>query len=160
MATDFLIVGGGIGGAVLARRLGVQGKRVLVLEKEARIASHQTAHNSGVIHAGIYYVPGSLKASLCVAGSREICAYCDEKDIPYERCGKVVVATTEAELSPLEELHRRAKANGVPGVELLPLATEDRRPSGRLRPPGSRARARHDRAADGRHAHRHLRRAS
>jgi L-2-hydroxyglutarate oxidase len=118
---DLIVIGAGILGLAVAREFLKQhpGLGVLVLEKEARIASHQTAHNSGVIHAGIYYVPGSLKASLCVAGSREICAYCDEKDIPYERCGKVVVATTEAELSPLEELHRRAKANGVPGVELL-----------------------------------------
>jgi L-2-hydroxyglutarate oxidase LhgO len=92
---------------------------VIVLEKEARIAAHQTAHNSGVIHAGLYYAPGSLKAKLCVEGSREVYAYCDEKGIPYERCGKVVVATREDELLRLEELSRRARANGVPGIQLI-----------------------------------------
>ena len=93
---------------------------MLVLEKEEQIGTHQTGHNSGVIHAGIYYAPGLLKARLCVQGSREIYAYCDEKNIPYEnRCGKLVVATDETELPRLEELHRRASLNGVPDVEFV-----------------------------------------
>jgi (S)-2-hydroxyglutarate dehydrogenase len=90
-----------------------------VLEKEDRLAAHQTAHNSGVIHAGIYYAPGSLKARLCVQGSREMYAYCDDKEIPYERCGKVIVATANDELPRLEELYRRAQANGIHEAELV-----------------------------------------
>jgi L-2-hydroxyglutarate oxidase len=118
---DLVVVGAGIIGLAVARELLLRhpGLCVTVLEKEARIAAHQTAHNSGVIHAGLYYAPGSLKAKLCVEGSREIYAYCDEKAIPYERCGKVVVAAREDELLPLEELFRRARANGVRGIQLI-----------------------------------------
>lgn len=93
--------------------------RVLVLEKEDRIAAHQTGHNSGVIHSGIYYAPGSLKARLCVQGSRALYAYCEEYGIATERCGKVVVATDERDLARLDEIHARARANGVQGVTLL-----------------------------------------
>ena len=96
-----------------------KGLRVLVLEKEDRIAAHQTGHNSGVVHSGIYYAPGSLKARLCVQGSRSLYAYCEEHGIPTERCGKVVVATDERDLSRLDEIHARARANGVEGVTLL-----------------------------------------
>jgi (S)-2-hydroxyglutarate dehydrogenase len=118
---DRVVVGGGILGLAAAREclLREPGSRVRVLEKEPRIASHQTGHNSGVVHAGIYYAPGSLKARLCVEGSAELYRYCDEKGIPYERCGKLVVATTEAELAALDELHRRSQANRVPGVKLV-----------------------------------------
>lgn len=118
---DLVVVGAGILGLAVAREslLRHPGQRVLVLEKEEQIGTHQTGHNSGVIHAGIYYAPGSLKARLCVQGSREIYAYCDEKKIPYERCGKLVVATDETELPRLEELHRRASVNGVPDVEFV-----------------------------------------
>ena len=121
---DLVVVGAGILGLAVAREslLRHPGLRVLVLEKEEQIATHQTGHNSGVIHAGIYYAPGSLKARLCVEGSREIYAYCDEKNIPYERCGKLVVATDETELPRLDELHRRASANGVPGVKIVDAA--------------------------------------
>jgi L-2-hydroxyglutarate oxidase LhgO len=121
---DLVVVGAGILGLAVAREslLRHPGLRVLVLEKEEQIGTHQTGHNSGVIHAGIYYAPGSLKARLCVQGSREIYAYCDEKNIPYQRCGKLVVATDETELPRLEELHRRASANGVPGVQLVDSA--------------------------------------
>jgi len=118
---DLVVVGAGILGLAVARESlrRKPGMRVLVLEKENRIAAHQTGRNSGVVHAGIYYAPGSLKARLCVEGSREMYAFCAEKDIPYERCGKVIVATDAAELPRLEELHRRAQANGVADVELL-----------------------------------------
>jgi (S)-2-hydroxyglutarate dehydrogenase len=95
------------------------GLRVLVLEKEDRVAAHQTGHNSGVIHSGIYYAPGSLKARLCVQGSRALYAYCEEHGIATEQCGKVVVATEERDLSRLDEIHARARANGVEGVALL-----------------------------------------
>jgi (S)-2-hydroxyglutarate dehydrogenase len=118
---DRVVVGGGILGLAVAREclLREPGSRVRVLEKEPRIACHQTGRNSGVVHAGIYYAPGSLKARLCVEGSAELYRYCDEKGIPYERCGKLVVATTEAELDALDELHRRSQANRVPGVKLV-----------------------------------------
>ncbi len=120
-SADLIVVGAGILGLAVAREWlkGHPDLSVLVLEKEARIAAHQTGHNSGVIHAGIYYAPGSLKARLCTAGRRELTAYCDEKEIPYERCGKVVVAAQEDELPRLDELHRRASANGVQDIELI-----------------------------------------
>jgi (S)-2-hydroxyglutarate dehydrogenase len=90
-----------------------------VLEREHRVGTHQTGHNSGVIHAGVYYAPGSLKARLCVEGARELYEYCDEKAIPYEMCGKLIVATDPSELPRLDELERRAGMNGVQGVRRL-----------------------------------------
>ena len=119
--TDIAIVGGGILGLAVARELARReaGRRVVVLEREDRLAHHQTGHNSGVAHAGIYYVPGSLKARLCVAGVRELAEYCDARGITYERCGKVIVALDESELPGLDELHRRGEANGVPGLRRL-----------------------------------------
>jgi (S)-2-hydroxyglutarate dehydrogenase len=99
-----------------------------VLEKEPSIARHQSGHNSGVIHSGIYYAPGSLKAKLCTEGQRLLYAYCDESGIPYERCGKVIVATREHELPQLDELHRRGTENGVP------LERVDRRRLAELEP--------------------------
>jgi 2-hydroxyglutarate dehydrogenase len=92
---------------------------VCVLEREQRIGAHQTGHNSGVIHAGIYYLPGSLKARLCVKGANELYAYCDERAIPCEPCGKVIAALDASELGGLDELERRALANGVPGLKRL-----------------------------------------
>ena len=107
---DLAVVGAGILGLAVAREalLRHPGLRVRIFEKEPQIAAHQTGHNSGVIHAGVYYLPGSLKARLCVEGARELYAYCDENGIPYERCGKVVVATSDEEVPRLEELRRRA----------------------------------------------------
>jgi (S)-2-hydroxyglutarate dehydrogenase len=118
---DRVVVGAGILGLAVAREclLRQPRSRVLVLEKEPRIAYHQTGRNSGVIHAGIYYAPGSLKARLCVEGGADLYTYCDEAGIPYERCGKLVVATTDDEVDALEELHRRSQANHVPGVTLV-----------------------------------------
>lgn len=118
---DLAVVGAGIVGLAVAREalLRRPGLRVVVIEKEPAPALHQTGNNSGVIHAGVYYAPGSLKARLCIEGSRKMYAYCDERAIPYERCGKVIVATHEGELGRLNELHARARANGIPGVELL-----------------------------------------
>jgi (S)-2-hydroxyglutarate dehydrogenase len=120
-SADLVVVGAGILGLAVAREalLRYDGLRVLVLEKEDRVAAHQTGHNSGVIHSGIYYAPGSLKARLCVEGSRALYAYCEERGIATERCGKVVVATGESDLSRLEEIHDRATLNGVEGVALL-----------------------------------------
>jgi (S)-2-hydroxyglutarate dehydrogenase len=118
---DIAIVGGGIVGLATARELlrRKPGTRLVVLEKEAEIAQHQTGHNSGVIHAGVYYAPGSLKAKLCVAGAAEMMRYCDEKGIAWQRCGKVIVATEESELPRLEELLRRGTANQVPGLRMI-----------------------------------------
>jgi L-2-hydroxyglutarate oxidase LhgO len=118
---DVIVVGGGIVGLATAREILIRkpDTRIVILEKEAAIARHQTGHNSGVIHAGIYYAPGSLKARLCVAGAREIVEYCDEKGIPYQRVGKMIVATDEEEIPRLEKLQERALANGVPGVRVV-----------------------------------------
>src|SRR5919204_2455319 len=100
MDSDVVVVGAGILGLATARELLARhpDSKVLVLERENEVGFHQTGHNSGVIHAGIYYAPGSLKAQLCVEGARDMYAYCDERGIAAERCGKVIVATEEAEL--------------------------------------------------------------
>ena len=90
-----------------------------MLEREAEVGTLQTAHNSGVIHAGIYYAPGSLKARLCVTGARELYGYCEQRGIPHERCGKLLVARNDAELAGLDELERRGRANGVTGLRRL-----------------------------------------
>ena len=115
---DVIIVGAGILGLATARELlrRAPDTRLLVLEREASIAAHQTGHNSGVIHAGIYYQPGSLKARLCVEGARELYEFCDRHKIAYERCGKLIIALEESELPGLDELERRGAANGVPGL--------------------------------------------
>ena len=113
------MVGAGIVGLAVARELALRhdGLAVAVLEREPRIAAHQTSHSSGVIHAGIYYEPGSLKARLCVDGARELYDYCDERGIPARRDGKLIVATGGSELGRLDELERRGRANDVPGLE-------------------------------------------
>jgi L-2-hydroxyglutarate oxidase len=115
---DIAIVGAGIVGLATAMAL-VKNRpdlSLLILEKESRVAAHQTGNNSGVIHAGLYYKPGSLKAKMVVEGARRMVEFCQEHDLPYELCGKVVVATKEDELPRLEELYRRGTANGVQGL--------------------------------------------
>lgn len=116
-----IIVGGGIVGLATAWQLLRRrpGTRVLVVEKEAAVARHQTGHNSGVIHSGLYYRPGSLRATLCREGSEQLVAFCRDEGVPYDRCGKVVVATSEEEHPRLEELHRRGVANGLAGLRWL-----------------------------------------
>jgi L-2-hydroxyglutarate oxidase LhgO len=89
------------------------------VEKETALAQHQTARNSGVVHAGLYYAPGSLKATLCTAGRARMADYCRDRDLPYDECGKLVVAVRESELAGLREIHRRAEANGVPDIRWL-----------------------------------------
>ena len=118
---DLTVVGGGILGLAVARELTRRRPRasVCVLEREERLAAHQSSHNSGVLHAGIYYAPGSLKARLCVQGARELHAYCEEQSIACEPCGKVIVATHAGELSGLDELERRGRANGVADLTRL-----------------------------------------
>ena len=123
MTPDFeiAIIGGGILGLSSARelRLRFPNLSVVVIEKEPDLARHQTGHNSGVIHSGIYYKPDSLKARNCVEGARLLTSYCDERGIPYDKCGKVIVAVDESELPALEELYRRGTANGVPGLRRI-----------------------------------------
>jgi 2-hydroxyglutarate dehydrogenase len=118
---DFAVVGGGILGLAVARELLKRhpGARLVVLEKEDGVGRHQTGHNSGVVHAGIYYTPGSLKARLCVEGARELYDFCDEHGIAHQRSGKLIVATAGADLPRLDELERRGRANGVPGLRRL-----------------------------------------
>jgi 2-hydroxyglutarate dehydrogenase len=120
-ACDLLIVGGGIVGLAVARELTARhpDASVCVLEREPRLGAHQTGHSSGVIHAGIYYKPGSLRARLCVQGARELYAYCEERGIPFEKSGKLIVAAREVELPRLDELERRGIANEVPGLRRL-----------------------------------------
>ncbi|REF36202.1 L-2-hydroxyglutarate oxidase [Thermasporomyces composti] len=115
MTYDYVVVGGGIVGLSTARHLLTRrpGAGVVVLEKEDDLGVHQTGHNSGVIHAGIYYAPGSLKARLCRAGERATKEFCTEHDIPFRTVGKLVVATTDLEVRRLRELRGRAEANGV-----------------------------------------------
>ena len=115
MATqDVIIIGGGIVGLAVAERLARTGSRVTLLEKEQSWAAHQTGHNSGVIHAGPYYKPGSLKATMCTAGNRSMVAFAREHDIPHQVCGKLIVATEKKELPRLQTLFERATANGAP----------------------------------------------
>jgi len=118
---DVAVVGGGILGLASARELLLRrpGLDVVVLEREPGLAQHQTGHNSGVIHAGIYYVPDSLKARLCVEGARDLYAYCEEHGVPFEKRGKLIVARDASELPRLDELERRGRANGVPGLRRM-----------------------------------------
>jgi 2-hydroxyglutarate dehydrogenase len=121
---DVAVVGGGIVGLAVARELIRRDPRasVCVLEREGEIGTHQTGHNSGVVHAGVYYPPGSLKARLCVEGARELYEYCEQRGIAHERCGKLIVATDTSELSRLDELERRGTANAVPGLRRIDAA--------------------------------------
>jgi L-2-hydroxyglutarate oxidase LhgO len=116
-----VFVGGGIVGLATARALLElhPGLAVTVLEKESTVGAHQTGHNSGVIHSGIYYRPGSLKAELCRDGAERMVRYCDERGIAHERCGKVIVATDEGELPALDRLLANGTANGVPGLRRI-----------------------------------------
>jgi L-2-hydroxyglutarate oxidase LhgO len=118
---DAVIIGGGIVGLAtsLAITAARPGSKVVVLEKESDVAAHQTGRNSGVIHAGLYYEPGSLKAKACARGRALLERFCEEHDVHYERCGKIVVATTEEEVPRLDELERRGKANGLAGVKRI-----------------------------------------
>jgi (S)-2-hydroxyglutarate dehydrogenase len=121
LQVDLTIIGGGILGLATALKItaAFPRLRLLLLEKEAELARHQTGNNSGVIHSGLYYRPGSLKARTCVTGRRELMEFCDAYSVPYEICGKVVVATSAEELPRLDELHRRGEANGLRGLEII-----------------------------------------
>src|SRR5438477_603693 len=121
MTYDIAIIGGGIVGLATARAIldRAPRTRLVLLEKETDIAHHQTGHNSGVIHSGIYYKPGSYKARLCVEGARLMKAYCEKNGIEVDTCGKVIVATSQEELPRLKTLYERGVANGVPGVAMI-----------------------------------------
>jgi len=118
---DVAIIGAGIIGLAAAREVLLRHPEtsLTVLEKEPELGRHQTGHNSGVIHSGIYYAPGSVKARACVAGAAALKRYCLDRGIPFEECGKVIVARNEDEIPRLEELHRRGIENGVPGLERI-----------------------------------------
>ncbi len=121
---DIAVVGGGIVGMSFAMQAtaAFPGTRLIVLEKEDGLARHQTGHNSGVIHSGVYYKAGSLKARLCVAGAREMVEFCAQHAIPHEVCGKLIVATNEAEDARLDDLMARGTANGLTGLKMLDRA--------------------------------------
>jgi (S)-2-hydroxyglutarate dehydrogenase len=121
MNYDAVIVGGGIVGLATTRRLQEQrpGLRLLLVEKESRLAAHQTGNNSGVLHSGLYYQPGSEKAKLSVSGLQQMLAFCREHGVAHEQCGKIVVATDESELPRLENLRQRGNANGLQGLRRL-----------------------------------------
>jgi (S)-2-hydroxyglutarate dehydrogenase len=118
---DLAIVGAGILGLATAREMLARrpGLRLAVVDRAGEVGTGQTGHNSGVIHAGIYYKPGSLKAKLCVEGAARMYAYCEERGITFDRCGKVIVALHASELDRLDELERRGRANAVPGLRRL-----------------------------------------
>jgi len=128
---DLVIIGGGIIGCATALAIITRnpGLKITLFEKESHLAEHQTGHNSGVIHAGLYYRPGSLKATTCCDGREALYRFCIEHDIPHQRCGKVVVAVDETELPALEELERRGRANGLDGLQRLsPAKLKEREP--------------------------------
>ncbi len=116
-----LIIGGGIVGLATALRLGERfpSESITLLEKEDGLGRHQTGHNSGVLHCGLYYKPGSVKARLAVTGIRQMVAFCRENDIPHEVCGKLVVAADESEVPRLRDLEQRGTANGLEGLRWL-----------------------------------------
>src|SRR5882724_2839837 len=118
---DIAVIGGGIVGLSVAMQVCEQapGLRVLILEKENAVAQHQTGRNSGVIHSGVYYKPGSLKARLCVEGAREMVEFCQRHGIAHEVCGKIIVAIDSEESARLDDLLKRGQANGLIGLELL-----------------------------------------
>ena len=118
---DVIVIGGGILGLATALRV-LQSRpttRLILIEKESSLAQHQTGHNSGVMHSGLYYLPGSLKAINCRTGYDQLLAFCRQEGVPHEICGKIVVATSTVEVSRLEELHRRGVANGLEGLRFL-----------------------------------------
>ncbi len=128
---DVVVVGGGIIGLAAAREILTRqpGASLVVVDKEPSVGRHQTDHNSGVIHSGVYYTPGSLKARLCTKGASLMYEFCKGHGIPADRCGKLIVATKESELPVLDELCRRGTANGVPGLEMVgPAGIREREP--------------------------------
>src|SRR5215475_9490284 len=118
---DVVVIGGGIVGLAVGREITRRfpRMRLVVLEKEERVGMHQSGHNSGVIHSGVYYRPGSLKAKLCVAGAAAMLEFCREHGVPFAVCGKVIVATSDDQMPRLRNLLERGNANGVLGLRML-----------------------------------------
>src|SRR3954471_9989808 len=118
---DVIVIGGGIVGLATALQIqkAKQGLKILLIEKEASLAKHQTGNNSGVIHSGLYYKPGSLKATNCIRGYHLVIDFCRQHGIPFELCGKIVVATEEAERPLLENLYQRGQQNGLQNLKKL-----------------------------------------
>jgi L-2-hydroxyglutarate oxidase LhgO len=117
--TDVVVIGAGVIGLACAREMALRGREVVLLERESQIATQTSSRNSEVIHAGLYYPTGSLKARLCVAGRRMLYEYLDERGISYKKCGKLIVASSEIESEKLRALHERAISNEVEGIEHL-----------------------------------------
>lgn len=124
MIYDYVIIGGGIVGLSTAYNIKLQNPKlnVAIIEKESHLAAHQTGHNSGVIHSGIYYKPGSLKAKNCIKGYNMLIDFCNTNEIPFELCGKLIVATSENELPELNKLYKRGLENGLDKISLLSAA--------------------------------------
>lgn len=121
---DLIVIGGGIAGLATALKVNEKNPalKILVVEKEAKIAAHQTGNNSGVIHSGIYYKPGSLKAKNCIRGYHQLIEFCSEHQVPFELCGKIIVATAPEELNALENIFKRGQENGLDGLKKLSVA--------------------------------------
>ena len=119
-----IVIGGGLVGLATALKIGAKfpSARITLLEKEDAVGCHQSGHNSGVLHAGLYYKPGSLKARMAVEGIREMVAFCERHGVPHEICGKLVVAVDESEISRLKSLHERGMQNGLHGLRWLDAA--------------------------------------
>ncbi len=130
MIYDYCIIGGGIVGIATAYTLGERypGKKILVLEKESDLARHQSGNNSGVIHAGVYYAPGSLKAKLCRKGAHMMGDFCATNDIPVDNCGKLIVATNEIECERLSGLRDRCEQNDIPFESVSQVELKKREP--------------------------------
>src|SRR5687768_2815607 len=116
---DAVVIGGGVIGLALARALGLSGREVTLLEAEPRLGNHTSSRNSEVIHAGIYYPKGSLKARLCVTGKERLYRYCAEMGVPHQRVGKIIVATRDEEVATLDGILAKARDNGVTDLEWL-----------------------------------------
>lgn len=116
---DCVVIGGGVVGIAVARQLAMQGREVWLLEATGELGNETSSRNSEVIHAGIYYPKNSLKAKLCVEGRRKLYQYCQDRMVPYKRCGKLIVATNESQVRELDKILAKGKANGVEGLEML-----------------------------------------
>ena len=119
MTLDVLVVGGGVVGLSVASELSAAGRSVAVLERRPRAGMETSTHNSGVIHAGLYYPQGTLKAHLCIEGAARLYAFCGEHRVPHDRCGKLVVAVNDTEVPQIEAIEKRGKANGAEGLEIV-----------------------------------------
>src|SRR4026209_1718048 len=119
VTVDVAVIGGGVAGLAAARAIAAPELTVCLLERHPRPGMETSTHNSGVIHAGIYYPAGSLKAELCVEGAERMYAYCERRGVPHERCGKLIVGASDRDVPALEALQKRGAGNGVKGLEVV-----------------------------------------